>query len=145
MSVEPATVVELPPEALSVPAVVAERLTELEAFCLLAGRRPVYGAADPQEASLAAWVHLMRRRRAWRPYIDDVIHPYPIRNPEKLEQLRAFCTAHGHRPAKRSADPAESALARWTSEAKYLVDPDPQLLALLESYPHRPAPEGTAS
>lgn len=129
------------PAAPSIPEPVAERLTELEAFCLRAGRRPVHGALDPQEASLAGWVHLIRRRRAWRPYIDAVVHPYPVRNPQKLEQLRAYCLRHGHRPAKRSADPEVAGLARWASEAQYQVDPDPELLALLKRYPPRPTPK----
>jgi hypothetical protein len=59
------------PVAPHIPEPVAERLTELEAFCLRAGRRPVHGVLDPQEASLAGWMHLIRRRRAWRPYIDN--------------------------------------------------------------------------
>jgi hypothetical protein len=120
-----------------IPEIVAERLTELEAFCLRTGRRPIYGATEPQEASLAAWVHRIRQRRAWRSFIDEVIHPHQIHNPDKPEQLRVLCRDHAHHLAKRSADQVDAALARGISEAKYLVTPVPALLYPLQSYPHR--------
>lgn len=123
--------------AREVPAPVAERLTELEAFCLRTGRRPSWTSTQAQELSLAQWVHRLRKRRSYRPFLDAVIHPYPVRDPERLAQVRAFCAAQGRLPAKRHSPPEEERLARWISEAKYRVDPDPQLLALLEQYPTR--------
>lgn len=119
------------------PVEIEPMLGELQDFCQHTGRRPALSSTERQEFLLAQWVLRTRNRRAYRPFIDQVIYQWPVREPERLEQYRAFCQAHGRRPAKRYAPAEEETLARWASEAKYRPDPEPELLSLWEAYPSR--------
>lgn len=115
------------------------RLGELEAFCTTHHRRPVPSAVDPDERDLAEWVLLTRRRRAHRAAVDAVQGPWPVRHPDRVQQLRLFALVHGHLPDVDSADPVERSLANWVLEATYRPDGDPEVALLLAVTPPRAA------